>query len=65
MSAKLVDESEKRAAEAIKLKEELIKVRVAEKEAKEKLLEFLSSSTYTNDVCINYYYLYYYSHENY
>lgn len=38
-----VEESQKRASEAERLKNELINARVAEKEAKEKLLTFLSS----------------------
>lgn len=43
-----MEESEKRAAEAIRLKDELLKARAAEKLAKEKLLEFLSrTSTYS------------------
>lgn len=47
-----MDESERRAAEANKLKEELLRARVAEKQAKEKLLEFLSRNTYNiNTVC--------------
>lgn len=45
LTARLVEESEKRAAEAIKLKDELLKARAAEKLAKEKLLEFLSRTT--------------------
>ncbi|XP_047005204.1 merlin [Schistocerca americana] len=48
LTARLVDESERRAAEAERLKDELIKARLAEKQAKEKLLEFLSRSAYTN-----------------
>lgn len=51
MTARLVDESERRAAEANKLKEELLRARVAEKQAKEKLLEFLSRNAYVNTVC--------------
>lgn len=54
MTARLVDESERRAAEANKLKEELLRARVAEKQAKEKLLEFLSRNAYINTVCTNY-----------
>lgn len=50
MTARLVDESERRAAEANKLKEELLRARVAEKQAKEKLLEFLSRNAYVNTV---------------
>lgn len=45
LTARLVEESEKRAAEAIRLKDELLKARAAEKLAKEKLLEFLSRTT--------------------
>lgn len=40
----LVEESQKRASEAERLKNELINARVAEKEAKEKLLTFLSAT---------------------
>jgi len=50
LTARLVDESERRAAEANKLKEELLRARVAEKQAKEKLLEFLSRNAYVNTV---------------
>lgn len=39
-----VEESQKRASEADRLKNELINARVAEKEAKEKLLTFLSAT---------------------
>lgn len=46
LTARLVEESEKRAAEANKLKDELLKARAAEKQAKEKLLDFLSRTTY-------------------
>lgn len=49
LTARLVDESERRAAEANRLKEELLKARLAEKQAKEKLLEFLSRN-YINTV---------------
>nr|CAI5817431.1 unnamed protein product [Callosobruchus analis] len=45
LTARLVEESEKRAAEANKLKEELMRARAAEKQAKEKLLDFLSRTT--------------------
>lgn len=45
LTARLVEESEKRAAEADKLKDELLKARAAEKQAKEKLLDFLSRTT--------------------
>ncbi|XP_018560774.1 merlin [Anoplophora glabripennis] len=45
LTARLVEESEKRAAEANKLKDELLKARAAEKQAKEKLLDFLSRTT--------------------
>lgn len=48
LTAKLVEESERRAAEANKLKEELIKARTAEKLAKERLLDFLSRNRLTN-----------------
>ncbi|XP_011298576.1 merlin isoform X2 [Fopius arisanus] len=47
LTERLVQESERRAAEAEKLKDELLKARIAEKEAKEKLLEFLSRNAYT------------------
>lgn len=45
LTARLVEESKKRTVEAEKLKNELIHARVAEKEAKEKLLSFLSRTT--------------------
>lgn len=45
LTARLVEESERRAAEAYKLKDELLRARAAEKQAKEKLLDFLSRST--------------------
>lgn len=45
LTARLVEESKKRTVEAEKLKNELIHARVAEKEAKEKLLNFLSRTT--------------------
>lgn len=45
LTARLVEESEKRAAEANNLKEELLRARAAEKQAKEKLLDFLSRTT--------------------
>jgi len=66
LTARLVDESERRAAEANKLKEELLRARVAEKQAKEKLLEFLSRNAYVNTVRKNYYtyiFKYFYSFE--
>lgn len=65
MSAKLIDKSEEKATEAIELKEELCKVRVAETKTKQKLLDFLSKNPYTNKVYINYYYFYYYIQKNY
>ncbi|XP_014210518.1 merlin isoform X2 [Copidosoma floridanum] len=46
----LVQESEKRALEEKKLKDELLRARIAEKEAKEKLLEFLSRNSYTSPI---------------
>ncbi|XP_011501430.1 PREDICTED: merlin isoform X2 [Ceratosolen solmsi marchali] len=46
----LVQESEKRALEEKKLKDELLRARIAEKEAKEKLLEFLSRNAYTSTI---------------
>lgn len=52
LTARLVDESERRAAEANRLKEELLKARLAEKQAKEKLLEFLSRN-YINSVSVS------------
>ncbi|XP_069357002.1 merlin isoform X2 [Maniola hyperantus] len=45
LTARLVEESEKRAAEAERLKAELVSARVAEKQAKEKLLNFLSRTS--------------------
>jgi merlin len=45
LTVQLVEESKKRAMEADKLKNELLNARVAEKEAKEKLLTFLSRSS--------------------
>ncbi|KAF7283520.1 ezrin/radixin/moesin family protein merlin [Rhynchophorus ferrugineus] len=44
LTARLVEESERRAAEASKLKDELLKARAAEKQAKEKLLDFLGDT---------------------
>lgn len=41
LTQRLVEESERRAAEAQRLKEELLRARLAEKQAKEKLLEFI------------------------
>lgn len=49
----LVQESEKRALEEKKLKDELLRARIAEKEAKEKLLEFLSRNAYTSAIAVN------------
>lgn len=40
--ARMMQESDKRGMEADRLKNELLKARLAEKEAKEKLLQFLS-----------------------
>lgn len=48
LTAKLVEESERRAAEAERLKDNLYRARLAEKEAKEKLLEFLSINAFQN-----------------
>lgn len=48
----LVQESEKRALEEKKLKDELLRARIAEKEAKEKLLEFLSRNAYTSAIAV-------------
>ncbi|KAG6446785.1 merlin [Manduca sexta] len=45
LTARLVEESEKRAAEAERLKAELVAAKVAEKQAKEKLLNFLSRTS--------------------
>jgi merlin protein len=45
LTARLVEESQKRASEADRLKNELINARIAEKEAKEKLLTFLSRAS--------------------
>lgn len=50
LTERLVQESERRAVEAEKLKDELLRARIAEKEAKEKLLEFLSRNTYTTNI---------------
>lgn len=50
LTARLVEESERRATEANKLKEELLRARAAEKQAKEKLLDFLGRNTYSNSV---------------
>ncbi|KAL3272225.1 hypothetical protein HHI36_022708 [Cryptolaemus montrouzieri] len=47
LTARLVEESERRASEANKLKEELLRAREAEKLAKEKLLDFLSRNAFT------------------
>jgi len=44
LTARLVEESERRALEAERLKDHLLRARLAEKQAKEKLLEFLSRS---------------------
>lgn len=41
LTARLVEESERRAEEATRLKDELLRARAAEKQAKEKLLDFL------------------------
>lgn len=40
--SRMMQESDKRSMEADRLKTELLKARLAEKEAKEKLLQFLS-----------------------
>ncbi|XP_072934194.1 merlin isoform X2 [Epargyreus clarus] len=45
LTARLVEESEKRAAEAERLKAELVAAKVAEKQAKEKLINFLSRTS--------------------
>ncbi|XP_055537033.1 merlin isoform X1 [Wyeomyia smithii] len=45
LTARMIEESRKRSMEADKLKNELIHARVAEKEAKEKLLTFLSRTS--------------------
>lgn len=45
LTARMVEESQKRASEAERLKNELINARIAEKQAKEKLLTFLSRAT--------------------
>ncbi|KAK5638248.1 hypothetical protein RI129_012543 [Pyrocoelia pectoralis] len=50
LTARLVEESERRAAEANKLKDELLRARAAEKQAKEKLLDFLGRNAYSNSV---------------
>lgn len=41
LTQRLVEESERRASEAVRLKDELLRARVAEKQAKEKLLEWV------------------------
>ncbi|KAK6636371.1 hypothetical protein RUM43_010031 [Polyplax serrata] len=48
LTARLVEESERRAAEAERLKDHLLRARLAEKQAKEKLLEFLSINAFHN-----------------
>ena len=48
LTARLVEDSERRAAEANRLKEELLRARAAEKLAKEKLLDFLSRGSFTS-----------------
>ncbi|XP_050671244.1 merlin [Leptidea sinapis] len=48
LTARLVEESEKRFAEAERLKSELMAARVAEKHAKEKLLNFLTRTSNTS-----------------
>lgn len=53
LTARLVEESERRALEADRLKDHLLRARLAEKQAKEKLLQFLSRSalgSYTSPV---------------
>ncbi|XP_054273982.1 merlin-like [Macrosteles quadrilineatus] len=55
LTARLVDESERRAAEANRLKDELLRARLAEKQAKEKLLEFLSRNAYISSSLSNLY----------
>lgn len=49
LTARMVEESKKRSIEADKLKNELIHARVAEKEAKQKLLNFLSRTTISSN----------------
>lgn len=51
LATQMVEESERRAKEAGKLREELLKARLAEKEAKEKLVEILGNpyATFTNN----------------
>lgn len=48
LTARLVEESEKRLAEAERLKSELMSARLAEKHAKEKLLNFLTRTSTTS-----------------
>ena len=60
----LVQESEKRALEEKKLKDELLRARIAEKEAKEKLLEFLSRNAYASAIAVNIQILIYNLHES-
>lgn len=45
LTARLVDESERRAGEAQRLKDELLRARLAEKHAKQKLLDFLATAS--------------------
>jgi len=47
IATRMVEESKRRATEAGELKQELQKARIAEKEAKEKLLEVLSNHKYS------------------
>ncbi|XP_017787144.1 PREDICTED: merlin [Nicrophorus vespilloides] len=50
LTARLVEESERRAAEASRLKDELLKARAAEKQAKEKLLDFFKTNYTSSSV---------------
>lgn len=52
LTERLVQESERRAAEAEKLKTELLLARHAEREAKERLLSFISRDAYTAAITV-------------
>lgn len=53
MTIRLINESEREAAEENKIKKELHRAHVAEKIAKKKLLDFLSKKTSSNTVDTN------------
>lgn len=50
LTQRLVEESERRAAEAQRLRDELLRARLAEKQAKEKLLEFIGRAAGSSSV---------------